>query len=345
MNLTKRARILVVVAALVAGVFAIRAFWPSGRISVDFVNVPLGKVIPRLEGKTHLDLETNLPPETPVTLQMQDAEIWEVLLTLASRLDARIQPTVLAAPDSTQIAAALESYRAGKRFEGWEVFRARGGDFGAGDEIDASALALQLEPSENLHRQYEQIAAKTGLSLAAPDAWNPPAILKKEASSASETAIAAAKKAGGKARHLYLITGRPQRPDGDRVAENQPPGDGQQRPWEGGMRGPRDGGQEGGPNPEWEKARAETLIAALPEDQRKDARAEYDEFRKFREEMRSLSEEERRAKAEEFFSRPDVQERMTERMNTRDNRSSPDQRQTRMQKYVERKSQMKSQGK
>ena len=95
-------------------------------------------------------------------------------------------------------------------------------------------------------------------------------------------------------------------------------------------------------NPEWMAQRAEAAIAQLPPDEQKIAKADFDEMRKFWAEVRALPEDQRRAKMEEFFNRPDVQDKMEERMAARDARRSPEQREKRMQKYVAQKEQIKN---
>jgi hypothetical protein len=115
-----------------------------------------------------------------------------------------------------------------------------------------------------------------------------------------------------------------------------------------GGRGGDQAGQPGGQrfgregmNPEWLAQRVEAAIAQLPPDERQAAKSEFDSMRKFWEEVRALPEDQRRAKMEEFFNRPEVQEKMEERMAARDARRSPEQREKRMKNYIERKKQIK----
>lgn len=53
--------------------------------------------------------------------------------------------------------------------------------------------------------------------------------------------------------------------------------------------------------------------------------------------MQNLPQDQRRAKAEEFFTNPEVQDRFQDRMASRDEKRSPDQRARRYQRYFERK--------
>jgi hypothetical protein len=65
------------------------------------------------------------------------------------------------------------------------------------------------------------------------------------------------------------------------------------------------------------------------------------EMRAFWESVRNLPEEERRAKMEEHFNKPEVQEQMEVRQNARDAKSPPERREERMRRYLDRKNQMK----
>ncbi len=94
--------------------------------------------------------------------------------------------------------------------------------------------------------------------------------------------------------------------------------------------------------PEWVAERTENQIALLPPDQKAQVQKDMEDMRAFRESLRGLSEDERRAKMEEFFNRPDVQERMDERMSQRESQSSPQQREARYRNYVERREAAKS---
>jgi hypothetical protein len=84
------------------------------------------------------------------------------------------------------------------------------------------------------------------------------------------------------------------------------------------------------------------MIAQLPPAEQPAARADFESMHKIWEEVKDLPDDQRRAKLEEFLNRPEVQDRMAEREIARDARRSPEQREQRMKRYVERKNQMKS---
>ncbi|WP_227645828.1 hypothetical protein, partial [Klebsiella pneumoniae] len=68
-----------------------------------------------------------------------------------------------------------------------------------------------------------------------------------------------------------------------------------------------------------------------------DARKQVDEMTAIFAAIRALPEDQRRAKFEEVMNRPDVQEKMEERMNTRDYKKTPAQREARFRTYINNK--------
>jgi len=95
-------------------------------------------------------------------------------------------------------------------------------------------------------------------------------------------------------------------------------------------------------NPDWLAQRAEAVIAQLPPDERLAAKADFDAMKKFRDEVRALPEDQRRAKMEEMMNRPDVQDKMASRQDARDARASPQQREERMRAYIAQKQRMQA---
>lgn len=92
------------------------------------------------------------------------------------------------------------------------------------------------------------------------------------------------------------------------------------------------------------EARVEAQIALLPKEEQQKARDDFKMMREFWQAVRELPEDQRRAKAQEFFNRPEVAERMDERRMAREAKMTPKQRVERAQRYLERKAQMKKEG-
>jgi hypothetical protein len=193
-------------------------------------------------------------------------------------------------------------------------------------------------PEKTLKAFFDQGAQKTGVVFALPESWNPPITKLPKAGRAGDVAVQLAKNAQGSVQEVFLLTVQPPRPQ-QAAAANGEEGSGR---WEFSRTvfSPQRGGQR---NPEWAAERTQAQLAALPEAQQAEVRKQMDEMRAFWESVRNLPEEERRAKIEEMMNRPDVQEKMEERMSSRDAKTPPQKREDRMRRYLERKSQMKNQ--
>jgi len=127
-------------------------------------------------------------------------------------------------------------------------------------------------------------------------------------------------------------------------AEDDGPGD-RRGNWIGAA--PNNGGRGGGwmgamGDPERIAQRVEAQIALLPAKEQPKARENFQVMREFWQSVRDLPEEQRRAKAREFFSRPEVAETMETRRLSRWAKMTPDQRIERNRSYWERKAQARS---
>ncbi len=320
--------------------------WMSGwgLVTLNVEKAPLSKVIKSIERQGGVKIVTNADPATPVSLYLQRVPAYEAMDTLAIRLDGDVRLAYIAAPDKNQIAAVLAAFTGGTNPGGWTVlsagFGGRGGRAMLGGEtvIDPRQVEWKMSdvPDRNLQTVLNQGAQKTGALFATPQTWNP--ILGKLPASGKtgQMATAAVSAAKGKIEELFLLTVRPPRPEGERNAGESGPDR-----WESQqtvLSPPRGNGPG---NPEWMAERVQAQIALLPPEERQEARTQFDEMRKFWEAVRNLPEEERRAKIEEAMNNPEMQDRMDERMAARDNRRSPEQREKRMRRYIERKEQIK----
>jgi hypothetical protein len=88
--------------------------------------------------------------------------------------------------------------------------------------------------------------------------------------------------------------------------------------------------------------RVQAEIAKLPPAQRAAAQAEHDEFRQLRESLAGLSQEERRAKMQDYFQQNG--DRGEQRQLDRDSRMTPEQRVQRANRYAQRRQEIRSGG-
>ncbi len=347
-------RLFLAVAILAAGVLVWRWVSGWGLITVNFVDAPLSKVVAAVQRQGGVRIVSNADPSTPVTLQVRSAPLFEALDLLAVRLDGEMSLLYIVAPSRTALEAGLAAAATGERRPvGWTFFGGGwgrgggpggGGGFAGASAPDLRKISLKPSPSEDKSLQafFQQASIKTGALFAAPSDWNPALGALPGSGSLAAVVHRVAALVKGKVQEAVLLRVRPQREDfargGDRTPgsnDSPPRGDGN-RPGN----TPREQGawrERPQINPEWIAERAEAQIALLPKEEQAQAREGLDEMRKLWAEIRRLPPEERRAKFEEVMSRPDVQERLQERMAARSDKRSPAQRAQRYRRYVERK--------
>ncbi len=331
--------------ALLAGwvVWHIYSGW--GLVTLEYTDAPLRTVLSSLSRQGRINIETNLDPATPVTIKVRRVRPLEALDIVAVRTEASWRLAYLGARDDQAIDAALSAFRLSQPTDGWSSFG--GGGFSLVESPSGAALDLRRavwKPSggTNLHSTLQAIAGGTGVFLAAPADWNP-AISSPSGGEVRRAVPGLFAKLGGRAREVFLLRGAPQRPE-----SGDPDGDGPRwgRSWIGSnpTRGEGRSGPVRGPggDPEQAAARAEAQIALLPMGEQAEARKELETMRQFWREMRDLPEDQRRAKAQEFFSRPEMAERMEDRRLAREAKMTPEQRNRRAQRYFERKQALKS---
>jgi hypothetical protein len=325
-------------ALFAAGWIAWQIYAGWGLVTLDVRNEPVAKVISSISRQGGIDIASNLDPSTPVTLKVKRVPPVEALDIVAVRTDASWRLAYLGAPDEKSIDAALTAFRAGSEAAGWSSYGS--GGFAMVEPQSGAALDLRRviwTPSEpgGLPALLEEAAQKTGVLLAAPTDWKP-SVSAPPAGPIAKTALRLFRDAGGVSREVFLLRARPSRDDGD---------------WDSGGRGGSwiGSGTGGG----WMRAlgdgkrteeRVEAQIALLPKSEQEKARVDASLMRQFWQEVRDLPEDQRRAKAQEFFNRPEVAERMDERRMAREAKMTPKQRVERAQRYLERKAAMKKSG-
>lgn len=204
-----------------------------------------------------------------------------------------------------------------------------GFDFGSGDPRFIEWNISEVT-DRNLQSFLNQGAQKTGALFAVPTDWNPVLGGLPKGGKTRDMAKALTSAAKGKVQEVFLITVNPQREERAEEGPRFTPT----------VFSPARGAGRG-MNPEWIRERVEAQIATLPPEEREQARKDVAEFRAFRESLQNLSEEERRAKWEEFMKSEAVQDRMEERQAARDAKNSPEQRENRARHYLERKQSIK----
>jgi hypothetical protein len=189
-------------------------------------------------------------------------------------------------------------------------------------------------PKEPTLQSYLQQASRSvAASFVVPDGFNPAVTSAPSSGPISKSLPQLVSAAKGKYEEVFLLQGeRRERPEGEGRDRRR------------GDDGPRfagnfgDGGRPpGGFDREAMEERIQNEINKLPPAKRAAVQQEHDERRKFFEEMRNLTPEQREAKIQDFMNDPANQARMEDGMNARESRRSPQQRKDRAQSYMQRK--------
>lgn len=301
-----------------------------GLVSLDFENAPVSKVLGAISRQGGIQIATDLPPNTTVTIKVRRVPPIEALDIVAVRTESSWTLAYLGARSEAAIEGALSAFRSGRPAADWSGHGA--GGFGtveskSGAPVDLRLVQWQPASGEELQKLLQQAADETGVYLAAPSDWSPK-VESPEGGRMAKAAPSLFRQAGGVSREVFLLRGPVA---GDRTGDE---GGG----WRGGGTWIGAAARPGGArNPEAIAKRTEAQIQLLPPEERKKAGDDAAMMRDFWKSMRDLPPEERRAKAREFFSRPEVQERMEEQRLAREAKMTPEQRIQRSQRYWDRK--------
>lgn len=332
-----------------AGLLALWGAWQIysgwGLVSLDFETAPAGKVLASISRQGGIEIASNLDPSTPVTIRVRRVPPLEALDIVAVRTDSSWRLAYLGAQNDAAIETALVAFRSGQTAEGWSGYGS--GGFNAvqansGAPLDLRQVEWQPAAGGELPQLLGQASEETGVYLSAPSGWAPQVDAPK-GGRMSDAAPALFRQAGGVSREVFLVRG----PTADEPRGDDDGGWRGNRSWVGSPparaagreRGSRDWG-----NPEATAKRTEAQIKLLPPEEQKKAREDTGVMREFWQSVRDLPEEQRREKAREFFTRPEIQERMEDRRLAREAKMTPQQRIERSQRYWDRKAEAKYRG-
>ncbi len=325
--------LLILLAVLLAVGNVFYYIWRGwGLITIHAADRPLSEIVRTIESQGHVTLKTDLDPATKVSMNVTRVPVSEALETLSTVTDSRWRLTYVFASDTAAIHGAIASFAGGQKPADWSALYFPLPPTGANDDgpmpdprRDTWAVKV---PDEHKVQAYLEGAAKSvSASFVFPKSWNPDVNSAPGSGQIRNVAPKLASAAHGKVEELFLLAKNDR---GDRGGEGPRPD-----PGDGGGGGGFGGGFNRGTGD-----RMQAEIDKLPPDKRVAAQAEMDERKAFFAGMRDLAPEQRRAKMEEFFDRPEVQDRMEKMQADRDARRTPQQRVQRAQKYREHKQQI-----
>jgi hypothetical protein len=358
-----RTKILLGIAAVLA--IALLWNWISGwgLVTVHVQAQPLAKVIRSIEKQGGIKIVTNATLETPITMDVDRVPPAEAVDILAARLDGNWSVGYVAGPTKADVAAGIASFGSNDRNRDFRTFGfgfggggGGGGGFGGGMEvsdtpIDSRLVVWKVSPSDTpqLQSYLEQLTIKTGLMASVPESWNPDVSKPPAGGRAADSLRKIVNSVKGVYEEVFVLRVQNEERVAD-AGQQQPQqrpgtdggfGNGQRPP--GGNQGGNGGG--GGPRdfrPEWLQERAMARIEQLPKPEQEQAKKDFDEMRATFDKIRELPDAERRAAMDKLFSNPVVQERMSERMASRDDKNGPERRAQRSRDYIQRKQEMKA---
>lgn len=306
-----------------------------GLVTINVQDERADRVLASISRQGGIDIVSNLPPDTRVSLQVYRVPPVEALDIVAVRTDANWCLAYLGAPDRRTIDNALATFRSGTSPENWTSFGAGGfsGDFlsPSGAAVDLRKIEWTPDGDASLTDLLREAADKTGVYLAAPADWSLQ-VRSPGAGAAEKNIPRIFQNAGGAYREVFLIR-REATPDGPPIGGGE--GGWRRRSWIGNPSSSQ--ARPTASAPERLAQRAEAQIALLSADEQPRAREDLAVMKKFWDEVRDLPEEQRRDRAREFFSSPAMQERMEERRAGRENKMTPQQIIQRSQRYWDRK--------
>jgi hypothetical protein len=299
-----RLRIFAVVLTLLfVGNIGWRVWKNRGLVTIDVTDRPVSEVIRSVEKQGGIKLRSNLPAESKVTLHLRKVPLLHALEVLAANTDTNLSVAYFTAPDKRSIDTALMTMNSGQPMEGWKRFALppmRGmadADEGSVDPRDEE-WKVKSPAETTLHGYLEQASHILSAQFFAPEQWNPQVAKAPKSGKISTVIPRLAKSIRGESAEVFLLRGRPQRL-ADGAGADRPPG-AERRD------GADSGGRRGLPREEMRQVMEERELAQierLPKDKQAEARARWEERRKFFAELAQLSEEERRAKMEEMMEK------------------------------------------
>lgn len=309
-----------------------------GLITINAEDRPLSEVIHSIAKQGGITLRSDVDPAMKIKMHVTRVPLTEALETLSAVTDARWRLAYIFGQNKGDVSGAIASFEAGQKTEGWKMIYVPlfGVPSAEADEIppdprhDTWKVTAPAEPT--LQAYLDDAGRNVAAAFAVPEAWNPAISKKLSPGEITKLAPKLASAAGGACEEVFFLQkgGRRGPPDGGDDAPPREATGGDARPPGGGF------------NREAMEQRVLAEIAKLPADKQPAAKAEFEERKAFFTSMADLTPEQRRAKMEDFMSRPDVQDRMEERDAQRDARRTPDQRVQRYQKYVQRKTEIKA---
>jgi hypothetical protein len=324
-----RAQLLAIATVLLLVFAIIHHIWANwGLITIHARQEPLGKVIASMERQGHAKIETDIPGDTPVTMDVVKVQLTDALETLSVTTDSRWRLLYFAAGDKSTLKSAELSWFDGQKPDGWKMVSfpmggmGGGGFFASGDDDDPAPLdprgdvwTPQTAAPAPVQNFFLEAAQLTNAGFAFPATWNPTVNSAPHPGTVNRVVPKLIRAAGGREDEVFFIskTRRGPRNPADATADTF--------------------------RPDFDllAERTQAEINRLPPDARSEAQANFDATQAFRKSLRNMTDDERRQAWQQHLQDPQVQQQFASQMDSRDSRMNHDQRMQHIQNYLTRK--------
>lgn len=297
-----------------------------GLITIHAKGEPLAQVVASISRQGHAIVQTDMPGDTPVTMDVVKVHLPDALETLATVTEGRWRLMYFAAGDKGTLKAGEQAWFSGTKPDGWSMASVPFGGMVPTDDDSAppdprtDTWTPQAAAPAAVQTYFAEAAQLTNASFVYPDAWNPTVTKAPPAGEVAKVVPKLVRDAGGHEDPVFFLS-------------------------KNGRGGPPGGGDGAGPtmaanlqiNPALIEQRTQAQIDRLPTDQRSEAQVNFDTMKAFFESMRDMTDEQKQAARLQLMQNPVFQQMMMNRMDGREARMSHDQRMSHFQAAVNRK--------
>jgi len=325
-NRTQALALTVVLLLLFVVIYRIWAGW--GLITIHARQEPLGKVIASIERQGHAKIETDMPGDTPVTMDVVRVPLTDALETLSVVTDSRWRLLYFVAGTKTALKTAEIAWFGGQRPDGWKLLSFPMGG-GVGALLDADDDPAPLDPRGDtwaprtaapaaIQDFFAEAAQATNAGFAFPATWNPTVKSAPQPGIVHRIVPKLVSAAGGREDEMFFLSKpvrRAARQDGD-------------------------GPGLGDFHPDFDllAERTQSEINRLPPDSRAEAQSNFDAEQAFRKSLQAITDPDQRRQAfQQHMQDPQVQQQIANRLDANESRMNHDQRMQHIQNYVNRK--------
>jgi len=305
-----------------------------GLITVHSKTTPLAQVIRSIEKQGHVTIKSNIDPAKPVFMNVDYVTLSDAMETLATVMGGRWQLTYVVGPDKGTVTNELASFESGQRDEAWKRLYVPIPGFSSQTVplADPRKDSWIVKPASEatLQAYLEEASRNVSASFWVPENWNPAVKSPPSTGTITKSFSKLASAANSKYAEVIILRGSNRSADrGDRGDRER--GDGEPR-FAGNF---GDGGRRGF-DPSAMDERIQNEINKLSGADRAAAQAERDQRKRMLDSMKDLTPEQRRQRFQDMMNNPDMQAKMDDQNNNRENRNSPDQRVDRASSYLSR---------